>query len=113
MTRKLEIGYIGNGKSVNRYPVPFVLTRQDTMHIHKIWTRNHAEDIWDEIPGTIYTEDLNDLLKDPVVDVIVVNTPSAFHYQYAKQVIEAGKHLYVEKPFTDKDFEFNLYDKAW
>lgn len=102
MTRKLEIGYIGNGKSVNRYHVPFVLTRQDTMHIHKIWTRNHAEDIWDEIPGTIYTEDLNDLLNDPVVDVIVVNTPSAFHYQYAKQVIEAGKHCLVEKPFTQK-----------
>lgn len=113
MKKKMEIGYIGNGKSVNRYHVPFVLTRQDTMHIHKIWTRDHSRDIWDEIPGVIYTEDLNDLLNDPVVDVIIVNTPSAFHYQYAKQVIEAGKHCLVEKPFTQKLSETKeLFDLA-
>jgi len=30
----------------------------------------------------------------------VVNTPSITHYDFAKQVLEAGKHLLVEKPFT-------------
>ena len=98
----MEIGYIGNGKSTNRYHAPFVLTRPDTMHIRKIWSRNHARDAWDEIPGVIYTGDLQDLLGDPEIDVVVITTPSAFHYQYAKQAILAGKNCLVEKPFTQK-----------
>jgi predicted dehydrogenase len=32
--------------------------------------------------------------------LVIVNTPSVTHYDYAKQAIQAGKHLIVEKPFT-------------
>lgn len=34
------------------------------------------------------------------VDMIVVATPTSTHYQCAKKVIEAGKHLFIEKPIT-------------
>ena len=101
MEKKMEIGFIGNGKSTNRYHAPFILTRPDTMQIRKIWSRNHAHDKWAEIPGVIYTGDLNDLLTDPAIDVIVITTPSAYHYEYAKHIIEAGKNCLVEKPFTN------------
>lgn len=32
------------------------------------------------------------------VDVIVVTTPPYFHPQHARAVVEAGKHIYLEKP---------------
>lgn len=97
----LTIGYIGNGKSANRYHIPFVLQRQDKIKIKMIYTRCHARDKWDEIPGVIYTENLDELLNDPDIQVIVLSTPSSTHFEYAKTVLNAGKHCIVEKPFTE------------
>lgn len=97
----LTIGYIGNGKSANRYHIPFVLQRQDKIKIKMIYTRHHDKDVWEDIPGVIYTEDLDELLNDPDIQVIVLSTPSSTHYELAKTVLNANKHCVVEKPFTD------------
>ncbi len=40
----------------------------------------------------------DDLLADDAVDGIVVATPVPTHYALAKQALEAGKHVLVEKP---------------
>ena len=99
--KRLVIGFIGNGKSANRYHMPFILQRPDKIKIKKIYTQNHSLDIWDEVPGVIYTESLDDLLNDEDIQVVVISTPSAFHYDYAKKVLNANKHCVVEKPFAD------------
>jgi predicted dehydrogenase len=39
-----------------------------------------------------------DLLADDAVDGVVVATPVPTHYALAKQALEAGKHVLVEKP---------------
>lgn len=97
----LTIGYIGNGKSANRYHIPFVLKRPKKMKVKMIYTRDHSKDIWDEIPGVIYTEDINVLLNDPDIQVIVLSTPAESHYELAKMVLNANKNCLVEKPFTE------------
>lgn len=102
----LTIGFIGNGKSANRYHIPFILQRQEKIKIKMIYTRNHAKDVWDEIPGVIYTERIDELLNDPDIQVIVLSTPSSTHYELAKIVLNAGKNCVVEKPFT------NTYEEA-
>lgn len=33
-------------------------------------------------------------------DLVIINTPVATHFEYAKQVLQAGKHAIVEKAFT-------------
>ena len=43
---------------------------------------------------------LDELLTDDSIELVVVNTPNVTHYDFSKKVIEAGKHLIVEKPFT-------------
>ena len=35
-------------------------------------------------------------------DMIDIVTPTSFHFQGAKKVIQAGKHLFIEKPITHK-----------
>ena len=97
----LTVGFIGNGKSANRYHVPFILQRSDKIKIKMIYTRKHSRDVWDEIPGVIYTEDLQELLNDQEVQVIIISTPSQSHYELAKTVLNAGKNCVVEKPFTE------------
>ncbi|MDR0604831.1 MAG: Gfo/Idh/MocA family oxidoreductase [Bacteroidales bacterium] len=34
------------------------------------------------------------------IDLIVVNTPSPTHFEYARKALEAGKHVVIDKPFT-------------
>ena len=41
-----------------------------------------------------------DLLADDTVKLVVVNTPTYTHYEYAKQALLASKHIVVEKAFT-------------
>jgi predicted dehydrogenase len=41
------------------------------------------------------------LVADPEVDVIYIATPDALHAPHALLALRAGKHVLVEKPFTD------------
>jgi len=49
-------------------------------------------------PTAQATADYADLLADDTLDAIVVATPVPTHYALAKQALEAGKHVFVEKP---------------
>src|SRR5262249_52947786 len=50
-------------------------------------------------PGVRRTADSNDLLMDDKVDAVVVGTPPNTHAALTRQMLEAGKHVIVEKPF--------------
>ncbi len=47
----------------------------------------------------------DELLADPDVDLVVVSTPPSTHAEWALRVIEAGKHVVVEKPFAIRTSE--------
>ena len=49
-------------------------------------------------PGTRTTTDYDEMLADPELDAVVVATPASTHYELAKRALEAGKHVFVEKP---------------
>lgn len=40
------------------------------------------------------------LLADEHIDAVYVPLPPALHYEWGKKVLLAGKHLFMEKPFT-------------
>ncbi len=42
--------------------------------------------------------DIEDVLSDRAVDAVVIATDAKFHFEHAKAALEAGKHVYVEKP---------------
>lgn len=49
-------------------------------------------------PHAQMTTNFDDLLADTALDAIVIATPVPTHYALAKQALEAGKHVFVEKP---------------
>lgn len=53
-----------------------------------------------QFPQVTVTQDFNTLLRDEAVDALVIATPSSTHFNVAKQCLEAGKHILVEKPMT-------------
>ncbi len=97
----LTIGYVGNGKSANRYHIPFVLQRKDKIKIKTIFDIDISTIVWDRIEGVHYTTNIDDLMNDPEIDLIVVCTGHHFHYSYAKMALEHNKHCLVEKPFME------------
>jgi predicted dehydrogenase len=49
-------------------------------------------------PHARVTSDFDDVLADDAVEAVVIATPVPTHYELAKRVLEAGKHVFVEKP---------------
>lgn len=45
-------------------------------------------------------DSVDELLVDPDIELVVVNTPNNTHFEYALKAIRAGKHVLMEKPFT-------------
>jgi predicted dehydrogenase len=46
------------------------------------------------------TSNFQDLIDDSTLEAVVIATPVTTHFPLAKAALEAGKHIFVEKPFT-------------
>jgi predicted dehydrogenase len=51
------------------------------------------------------------VLQDPEVNAVIVATPAATHFGLAKDILKAGKHVFVEKPLATKVAEVD--ELAW
>ncbi|HEY2327917.1 MAG TPA: Gfo/Idh/MocA family oxidoreductase, partial [Gaiellaceae bacterium] len=58
----------------------------------------HLKPMAARYPGARATQRYEDLLEDDTLDAVVIATPVPTHYELAKLGIEAGKHVFVEKP---------------
>ncbi len=57
--------------------------------------------------------DYRTLLDNPDIDAIVIATPEHWHAQIACHAMEAGKHVYIQKPMTRYiDEAFQVHDTA-
>ncbi len=54
----------------------------------------------DRDPSVYATSDPDDVTGSPEIDAVAIVTPASTHYELAKQALENGKHVFVEKPFT-------------
>jgi predicted dehydrogenase len=95
---KINTALCSFGMSGWVFHAPFISINPG-FNFYGVWerTKNLAQEKYPEVK-TFRT--LEELLADKDIELVVVNTPSVTHYEYAKQVILAGKHLIVEKPFT-------------
>ena len=67
--------------------------------LYAVWERSKKL-AQEKYPNVKSYDTLDELLKDEAIELVVVNTPNYTHYDYAKQALQAGKHVVVEKPFT-------------
>ena len=99
----LTIAYVGFGVSVRAYHIPYVEMRED-IRVKYVFRREEDIAQYAEYepfyPEIRFITDFETILKDPEVDLVVVSAPDAFHVSYAKQILNAGKHALIEKPFA-------------
>src|SRR5947209_2518385 len=63
--------------------------------------------VWDEVPdrgrveaemlGVRFYERLEDLLAQPDIDAVIVDTPTNMHREVISAAAQAGKHIFTEK----------------
>src|SRR3712207_249763 len=56
-------------------------------------------------PAARTTTDLDDLLANPELDASALATPVPAHHPVGRRILEAGKHLLVEKPLAPSSAE--------
>lgn len=99
----IHVAYIGFGVSAREYHIPYVEKRDD-IAVKYVFRREEDIAQFAEYepfyPEIMFTTNLDDVLNDPELDLVVVNAPDRFHVPYAKQILNAGKHALVEKPFA-------------
>lgn len=93
---------LGTGLSGLTFQVPFILALPDLFSLYAVLERNPSSEggkVKDRfgILTKIY-RNFEDVLADDEIELIIVSTPNATHFEFAKRSLEAGKHVLVEKP---------------
>ena len=99
--RKINTGLIGFGMAGRVFHAPLIAAVEG-MKLHSIReTREENIKIANSrYPDAKIVKNTEDILKDPLVDLVVVATPNKHHFSLASAALNAGKHVVVEKPFT-------------
>ena len=101
MSTKPRIAVVGTGWWSTEFHIPSLKKYPDCELVALIdpnaEKRKKAQDMF-EIP-TGYSS-ITEALAEIKLDGAIVATPSALHYPVAKELLENGVHVMVEKPFT-------------
>lgn len=54
-----------------------------------------------QFPGVRYVAGAAEVLEDPAIDAVAIATPVETHYPLAREALERGKHVWVEKPLAE------------
>ena len=105
--KELTFGVIGSGfmgkthvfgiSIANRvFNLPYNLNLKILADVSDVFAAKAAQEL--SVPH--YTGDWKELIQDPSIDVINITAPNAFHKEMALAAVEAGKHVYCEKPLS-------------
>ena len=98
MARKLGVGIIGCGNISTTYfslsPLFKGIEVRACADINPAAAKAKAKEYG------VRAESVNNLLKAKDVDIVVNLTIPAVHYEISRDVLDAGKHVYSEKPFV-------------
>lgn len=96
----MKIGIAGAGMIVP--PFLDAAARVDSMEIYALYARRAEvrRELCDKYRIPTEYDSYENMLADPEVDTVYVALPNTLHFPFAKQALEAGKHVILEKPFT-------------
>lgn len=86
------------GMSGRIFHAPFI-EQHPGFKLAACWERS-SKNIKQDYPEVRSYDSLEDVLSDRAIDLVIVNTPTYTHFDYAKKALESGKHVVVEKAFA-------------
>lgn len=99
-SRTLRVALVGCGKIADQHVL--AINRMPDCQIVAICDREllMAKQLGERFNISQCFSDLHEMLRSTSPDVVHITTPPQSHYPVAKQCLESGSHVYVEKPFT-------------
>ncbi|MDA1258206.1 MAG: Gfo/Idh/MocA family oxidoreductase [Chloroflexi bacterium] len=103
MADRLKIGIVGAGAAAQWYYLPGTRHWDDRLQLAAVCDIDEAraKHFTDEYGGTPYG-DYETMLRWADLDAVAVLTPHTFHAEQVMMALEAGKHVLVEKPMTER-----------
>jgi scyllo-inositol 2-dehydrogenase (NADP+) len=98
VTDRVGVGLVGYGLSGSSLHAPLI-TAEPRLSLRAV-VSSDADRVHRDLPDTPVVPTLAALLDDPSVELAVVAVPNAAHHEVARTVLEAGRHVVVDKPFT-------------
>lgn len=111
---KAEIGVavIGFGLAGRVFHAPFV-NAVPGLKLEAIVQRK-GDEAAKAYPNARILRSFEDALSDAAVQLIVIGTPNETHFALAKQALQAGKHVVIDKPFAATSAQAKeLWELAW
>lgn len=107
----IKTGVLSFGKSGHLFHGPFLEAHtkfQLTAVVERTQKKAHLS-----YPNIISYDSVDALLDNDTIELVVVNTPNATHYEFALKALRANKHILVEKAFTVTSLEAKaLFEEA-
>lgn len=91
-------GMLAYGMSGRLFHAPFVDAHPG--FTFSAVTERSQKKVNERYPGVTSYGTTDELINDPSLELIIVNTPNFTHFEYAKKALEAGKHVLIEKPLA-------------
>lgn len=96
MTEPIVTGLLAYGMSGKLFHAPFLSTNSQ-FKLKAVVERNQKKMAAD-YPDIVSYNSVDDLLNDDAIQLVVINSPNFTHFPLAKQALQAGKHVLIEKP---------------
>lgn len=103
----IPVCVVGYGSSARTFHIPFINSFPSLFRLHAIQQRpgSKAGPPADaDHPNVTIVPSFTECLKGPLAlpqpGLIVISTANSTHYPFAKEALEAGYHVIVEKPIT-------------
>src|SRR5713101_2044697 len=94
----IEVGLVGFGLAGRAFHAP-VIRAVPGLHLAAIVQRNGTEAA-EKYPDVRIARSLDELFSMAEIHLVVIATPNETHYSFARQCLEAGRDVVVDKPFT-------------
>ncbi|MDF2479267.1 MAG: oxidoreductase [Sphingobacterium sp.] len=99
---KIRVGLIGFGISGQVFHAP-VMRSIAALELVKVTARKAEQQtlLKERFPQAEIALSADEIFADKTIELVVIATSNDMHYPMAKRALEAGKHVVVEKPFTN------------
>lgn len=85
------------------FHIPFIAAIPLSFKLHTILERSATPTksaARDAFPSAQVVTSIDEVVSNPEIELVIVSTANATHYEFAKKALEAGKHVVVEKPIA-------------
>ena len=103
MGTEIGVAVVGFGLGGRVFHAPFV-SAVPGLRLEAIVQRK-GDEAAKAYPGVRVLRSLDEALSDRAVQLVVISTPNATHFPMAKQALEAGRHVVIDKPFSSTSSE--------